>query len=52
MFSTKHECIGAVILGVVMALFPAMLQPFTKKITDSDDFALGHFNSIGYLEKI
>jgi PTS system ascorbate-specific IIC component len=41
--------LGAVILGVVMALFPAMLQPFTKKITDSDDFALGHFNSIGYL---
>jgi PTS system ascorbate-specific IIC component len=41
--------IGAFILGSVMALFPAMLQPFTRQITDSDDFALGHFNSIGYL---
>ena len=41
--------VGAVILGFIMTLFPAMLQPFTRKIIDGDDFALGHFNSIGYL---
>lgn len=40
---------GAAILGFIMTLFPAMLQPFTRKIIDGDDFALGHFNSIGYL---
>lgn len=41
--------IGALILGGIMTLFPAMLQPFTRQITDCDDFALGHFNSVGYL---
>lgn len=41
--------VGSLILGTIMTLFPAMLQPFTRKITDSDDFALGHFNSLGYL---
>ncbi|MCA1010626.1 PTS ascorbate transporter subunit IIC [Halobacillus halophilus] len=40
---------GSVILGVLMVLSPAMLQPFTRKITGSDDFAVGHFGSIGYL---
>ncbi len=28
---------------------PAILQPFTRKITNTDDLALGHFGSIGYL---
>lgn len=41
--------IGSLILGTIMTLFPAMLQPFTRKIIDGDDFALGHFNSLGYL---
>ncbi len=26
-----------------------ILQPFTRKITNTDDLALGHFGSIGYL---
>ncbi|RWZ51328.1 PTS ascorbate transporter subunit IIC [Halobacillus fulvus] len=40
---------GSIILGALMVLFPAMLQPFTRKITGSDDFAIGHFGSVGYL---
>ncbi|MGP4074787.1 PTS ascorbate transporter subunit IIC [Halobacillus sp. K22] len=40
---------GSVILGALMVLSPAMLQPFTRKITGSDDFAVGHFGSVGYL---
>ncbi len=41
--------IGAVILGAMMVISPAILQPFTRKITNTDDLALGHFGSIGYL---
>ncbi len=40
---------GSIILGLWMVLSPAMLQPFTRKITGNDDLALGHFGSIGYL---
>ncbi|WP_406620998.1 PTS ascorbate transporter subunit IIC [Bacillus atrophaeus] len=40
--------VGAIILGGLMVLSPAILQPYTKKITGSDDLALGHFGSVGY----
>ncbi|GKU85069.1 PTS ascorbate transporter subunit IIC [Niallia sp. NCCP-28] len=40
--------IGAIILGLCMVLFPAMLQPYVRQITGSDDFAIGHFGTIGY----
>ncbi|MBM7553931.1 PTS ascorbate transporter subunit IIC [Thalassobacillus pellis] len=41
--------LGSVILGSLMVLSPAMLQPFTRRVTGSDDFAIGHFGSFGYL---
>ena len=41
--------IGALILGAMMVVCPAILQPFTRKITNSNDLALGHFGSTGYL---
>jgi PTS system ascorbate-specific IIC component len=39
---------GSIILGFCMVVFPALLQPYVRKITGSDDFAIGHFGSIGY----
>jgi ascorbate PTS system EIIC component len=41
--------IGAVLLGVVMAVFPAIASPFMKRIIGSDDVALGHFGTTGYV---
>lgn len=36
---------GALLLGVVMAFFPALMQPTMEKITGDDSLALGHFGS-------
>ena len=41
--------VGAVLLGFVMALFPAIAHPTMKKITGSDDVAFGHFSTLGYV---
>ncbi|MFJ7755744.1 PTS ascorbate transporter subunit IIC [Peribacillus muralis] len=40
--------VGSILLGGCMVLFPALLQPYVRKITGSDDFAIGHFGTIGY----
>lgn len=39
---------GALLLGFVMAFFPAIMQPTIREITGMDDLALGHFASTGY----
>lgn len=41
--------VGSVVLGFIMALFPALAQPVMRKITGSDDVAFGHFSTCGYL---
>ncbi|MBH8583450.1 PTS ascorbate transporter subunit IIC [Thermoactinomyces vulgaris] len=41
--------VGSVILGILMVVSPAILFPYVRKITGSDDFAVGHFGSVGYL---
>ncbi|WP_285767324.1 PTS ascorbate transporter subunit IIC [Peribacillus sp. SI8-4] len=40
--------VGSILLGACMVLFPALLQPYVRKITGSDDFAIGHFGTVGY----
>lgn len=41
--------VGSIILGFVMAIFPAMAQPTMRKITGQDDVAFGHFGTFGYI---
>ncbi|MGF9892023.1 PTS ascorbate transporter subunit IIC [Priestia megaterium] len=41
--------VGALLLGILMVLFPALLQPYVREITGSNDIAVGHFGSLGYL---
>lgn len=40
---------GGIALGIANTVFPAMLQPYTKQVTGSDDVALAHTGSFGYL---
>ncbi|MGE8203903.1 PTS ascorbate transporter subunit IIC [Heyndrickxia sp. NPDC080065] len=39
---------GAIVLGIIMSLSPAILQPFMRKLTGNDNVALGHFSGVGY----
>lgn len=40
--------IGAIILGLMQVLMPAWIHPYMKKVTGTDDIALGHFGTLGY----
>ncbi|SDY11238.1 PTS ascorbate transporter subunit IIC [Salimicrobium album] len=40
--------VGAVALGIIMTLSPAIVQPFIRKLTGNDNVALGHFSAVGY----
>lgn len=36
---------GALLMGLVMAVFPALMQPTIRKVIGDDSLALGHFGS-------
>lgn len=40
---------GSLVVGVSMVLFPAIIHPYMKKVTGSDDVAFGHFSAISQL---
>ncbi|EIT1230042.1 PTS ascorbate transporter subunit IIC [Staphylococcus pseudintermedius] len=40
--------LGALILGLIMAVFPALAQPTMRKITGNNQVALGHFGTVSY----
>lgn len=39
---------GGIILGFCAALFPAIAQPYMRKVTGDDELAMGHYVTIGY----
>ncbi|MGF7086384.1 PTS system ascorbate-specific IIC component [Kroppenstedtia sanguinis] len=41
--------IGSLILGLLMAVMPALAQPFVRKITGDNNLAIGHFGTFGYI---
>ncbi|WP_027631411.1 PTS ascorbate transporter subunit IIC [Clostridium hydrogeniformans] len=41
--------IGSIVLGLIMAIMPALAQPTMKKITGVDDVAFAHFGTFGYI---
>lgn len=41
--------VGSIVLGLIMAFFPAIAQPTMRKITGTDDVAFGHFGTVGYV---
>lgn len=41
--------IGALIVGSLMILMPALAMPFVRKITGGEDIAVGHFGTLGYI---
>lgn len=41
--------VGGIVGGIFAVAMPAIAQPWVRKITGSDDIALGHFCTIGYV---
>ncbi|MFU0790367.1 PTS ascorbate transporter subunit IIC [Cerasibacillus sp. JNUCC 74] len=46
--NTMTVIVGGIILGICACIFPAIAQPFMRKVTGDDDIALGHYVSAGY----
>lgn len=46
---TSQLIAGALIVGSLMTLMPALAMPFVRRITEGDDIALGHFGTLGYI---
>lgn len=41
--------LGAIMLGTLATVMPAFVHPFMRKVNGDAGFALGHFNSLGYI---
>ncbi|WP_339158303.1 PTS ascorbate transporter subunit IIC [Paenibacillus sp. FSL W8-0186] len=40
---------GGIVLAFSMSFAPLITQPYVRRVTGNDDFAMGHFNSVGYV---
>jgi PTS system ascorbate-specific IIC component len=45
----NQAVLGAILLGTVGTIMPAFVHPYMKKVTNNAQFALGHFNTLGYI---
>ncbi|ATA23177.1 PTS ascorbate transporter subunit IIC [Brenneria goodwinii] len=41
--------IGSLVTGTAMVFFPAIAHPYMKKVTGSDEVAIGHFSTLSYV---
>ncbi len=41
--------VGAVLLGTMMVVMPALAHPWMKKVTGGEAVAMGHFGTLGYI---
>ncbi len=48
MSSVEMVLFGGLAVGLANTIFPALAQPYTKQITQSDSVALGHTGDLGY----
>ena len=46
---TELIIIGSLLNGIIMILSPALVQPAMKKLTGSNDIAIGHYNGFNYM---
>ena len=46
---TMVVIVGGLLLGVYCTLSPALVQPFMRKVTGSNDLAYGHTTSFGVI---
>lgn len=46
---TELIIIGSLLNGIIMILSPALVQPAMKKLTGSNDIAMGHYNGFNYM---
>lgn len=45
----KVAIAGGIVLALCMSFAPMISQPYIRRVTGNNDFAVGHFNSIGYV---
>lgn len=41
-------CAGSIILGLAACIYPAIAQPWMRKITGNDEIAMGHYVTLAY----
>lgn len=45
---TELIIVGSLLNGIMMIISPAIVQPFMRKLTGSDEYAMGHYNGFNY----